>query len=237
MRQVPENGNYLLIGGGKLARHLAHYMQSLDVSFLQWKRYDQSVPELLQFIENQSKVLLCIKDDQLQEFYSSFGREDRQFVHFSGTFSHPKIQGFHPLMTFGQELYDLETYESIHFVGTTEEIHFRETFPFLRNSFSTISEEHKSLYHSLCVLSGNGTTLLWDLIDQEFQKLGLPKEALDPYLKQVSKNIQQGHPGRWSGPWYRQDQSTIEKNQQALQGRPLLNLYQEFKKLSQNSGT
>ena len=68
MRQVPDNPTYLLIGGGRLARHLGFYLKTLGVSFIQWKRHDQSVSELTQLLKKQNTILLCIKDDQLEHF-------------------------------------------------------------------------------------------------------------------------------------------------------------------------
>ncbi len=236
MRQVPKNPSYLLIGGGRLAHHLAYYFQSLEVSFLSWNRRQHSLSDLKQLIDQQDVALLCISDDQLADFYDEHQQPDSIFVHFSGTVSHPGLLGFHPLMTFSEHLYSKNDYQSIHFVGSDDEKIFRQVFPFISNSYSKIKQEQKALYHSLCVLSGNGTTLLWDLIEKEVAKLGLPQQALDPYLKQVAKNILQDQPGRWTGPWYRQDKQTILKNQEALKGLPLYNLYNEFEKLSHTSG-
>jgi hypothetical protein len=145
------------------------------------------------------------------------------------------MTGFHPLMTFGQALYEGSVYQNLHFVGTSSETTFRQTFPNFANSYSTISADQKALYHSLCVLGGNGTTLLWSLIENEFEKLGLPRTALAPYLQQVCQNQLQGQPGRWTGPWYRQDNKTIEAHHKALLNTPLQNLYKELEKLSQST--
>ncbi len=236
MRQVPTNPSYLLIGGGRLAQHLAHYFHCLDVPFQSWNRRQHSTADLQKLIKQQGVCLLCISDDQLTDFFETHQQNSSCFVHFSGTFSHPEILGFHPLMTFSEQLYSLNDYQSIHFVGTDDESLFRSLFPSFVNSYSKIKEDQKALYHSLCVLSGNGTTLLWDLIAKEVEKLGLPQKALDPYLKQVSKNILDDQPGRWTGPWYRHDKKTILKNQEALKNKPLHNLYSEFEKLSHTSG-
>ena len=139
-------------------------------------------------------------------------------------------------MTFAESLYNPEQYRKIHFIGTEEPSVFQKMFPALQNSYSRISEDQKALYHSLCVLSGNGTTLLWDLIEQEFAKMGLPHQAIEPYFQQVVENIEKDLAGRWTGPWYRNDKATIAKNHKALQGRPLQKLYDELTELSQLAG-
>lgn len=236
MRQVPKNPKYLLIGGGRLARHLGFYLKALGVSFIQWKRHDQSIPELVQLLEKQNTVLLCIKDDQIGPFYDQFKDCDALFIHFSGTFSHQEILGFHPLMTFAESLYEIDQYRKIYFTGTSEEALFRQVFPRIQNPYQQITEENKSLYHSLCVLGGNGTTLLWDLVEREFSKLGLSHEAIEPYFRQVAFNIENNLEGRWTGPWYRGDQETIQKNHEALRGMPIQKLYDDLAELSRLAG-
>ena len=235
MRQVPDIPKHLLVGGGRLARHLAFYFEKLYTPYSSWNRNDNSTADLVKKMGSHKNILLCINDDQISDFYDQFKNDAANFIHFSGTLEHSKITGFHPLMSFGHKLYELKDYKKIHFVGTPSENIFREAFPEFPNPYSEITAEQKSLYHSLCVLSGNGTTLLWDLIHQEFKRIGLPESALNPYLQQVSKNIIENQQGRWTGPWYRKDQSTIQKNKVALKDRPLHDLYLEMEKLSAHS--
>jgi hypothetical protein len=236
MRQVPQHPKYLLIGGGRLSRHLSHYFNLLNVTFASWNRNDHSTASLVQSIKDCDVVLLCISDDQLTPFYEQFKEEKTTFVHFSGAFQHLEIHGFHPLMSFGRELYSLERYQEIHFIGIDPIDVFKKIFPQFKNSYSPLPVHKKALYHSLCVLSGNGTTLLWDLVEQEFRKMGLPPEALKPYLEQVTNNIISKQEGRWTGPWYRQDTKTVEANKEALNDQCLLPLYSELEKLSRNTG-
>lgn len=236
MRQVPAKQNYLLIGSGRLAYHLAYYLRHLKCSLECWNRKEQSLTELSKKIDQADIILLCISDDQIADFFKAHNRDNKIFVHFSGSRNFEGVLGFHPLMTFGKELYDINSYSSIHWIGSHAETLFHSVFPKFSNSYSMISADKKSLYHSLCVLSGNGTTLLWDLILQEFSKLGLPQQAIQPYLDQVTKNIISDEQGRWSGPWYRQDKETIELNKQALHNSQLEGLYEEMQKLSQSSG-
>lgn len=236
MRQVPKNPSYLLIGDGRLARHLSHYLGEKSVPVSRWNRNDDSSATLIQKLKTHDYTLLCISDDQLISFYEQFGNGHTQMVHFSGSVEHPQILGFHPLMSFDQGLYDLKTYESIFFIGTSEEKTFRTVFQTLNNSYQKISFEGKKIYHSLCVLSGNGTTLLWDLIEREFEKIGIKGDSLRPYLKQVSENILEDKKGRWSGPWYRHDTKTIDRHRAVLSKHQLGPLYAELENLSRNAG-
>ena len=236
MRQVPQNLKYLLIGGGRLARHMGFYLEKLNAPYSRWNRNDHSTADLIKKLKTHSIILLCINDDQISHFYEQFKNENSLFVHFSGSFEHEEILGFHPLMSFGHKLYELEFYKNIHFVGSHSPSLFSSLFPRLQNTYHQIQAEQKKLYHSLCVTAGNGTTLLWDLVSQEFDKVGLPKEALDFYLKQITENILENHKGRWTGPWYRNDENTIENNKKALDKTELKNLYIEMEKLSHKTG-
>lgn len=236
MRQVPEIPSYLLIGGGRLARHMAHYLNSLGASLTLWNRHDHSTATLVSALNQNPYTLLCINDDQIEGFYKNFADHPTQFVHFSGALNVEEVLGFHPLMSFGAKLYDLETYKAIHFIGTESKEVFKKVFAKFENPYSEISPEQKALYHGVCVLGGNGTTLLWELLANEFQKMGLPEEAMLPYLKQTTENILQQSEGRWTGPWYRKDIETIEKNTKALANQDLGTLYQEMERLSHRIG-
>lgn len=236
MRQVPHIHNYLLIGGGKVAKHMSRYFDLLEIPYSIWSRKLHDESQLISHLKMAQTVLLLISDDQILDFYEKHQRFDNQFVHFSGAFEHSNILGFHPLMSFGEELYDLEIYKKLQFVGTSSELTFRQVFPKIKNHYSKIATDKKAFYHSLCVLGGNGTTLLWDLMATQFKSLGIPKTAVDAYLNQITKNILEDKPGRFTGPWYRNDQQTIAKNKEALQSGTLLDLYNELEKLSATVG-
>ncbi len=236
MRQVPQIADYLLIGDGKVARHLSHYFDRLSIPYSIWCRRLHTQTQLRLLLKKHRNVLLLINDDQIKDFYLKYENPNNQFIHFSGAFEHSKILGFHPLMSFGDDLYSLSTYRDIHFVGSPTEQKFRATFPQLKNKYTQIPKEQKALYHSLCVLSGNGTTLLWDLLETYFKELGIPHQALSIYLRQISKNIIDQKEGRLTGPWYRGDKKTIRNNKKALEQGPLLSLYQEFEKLTEHRG-
>lgn len=231
MGQVPEK-NYLIIGSGRLATHLAFYLNQQSQSFSQWSRRS-SLEDLNTQLANADVVLLAISDDFIVSFYEKLEKKDQLFVHFSGKLYHPKIFGFHPLMTFSLDLYDENFYSYIPFVGDVDEVLFRQTFPQWPNPYYKISSDQKDLYHSLCVLSGNGTTLLWELFQQKVLELGLPSDIGDLFLLKISQNIIQQKDGRLTGPWYRNDRKTIQSHLSALKEQDLDSLYSQFYQLSQ----
>lgn len=231
-RQVPNTPNYLIVGAGRLGRHLAHYFALNKMTFATWDRRSGSVESLAAAMLACDIVLLAIPDSQIGDFYLEWKSSHKVFVHFSGTYHQSEVFGFHPLMTFGFDLYEASVYPSLYFVGTESATEFRRLFPQLPNTYQQISIADKSLYHSLCVLSGNATTLLWELVFREFAALGMDAKALKPYLQQIAANIECEADGRFTGPWYRDDKKTIQQHLSVLDGTPLAPLYKEFHDLS-----
>ncbi len=247
---------YLIIGDGRLSRHLSSYFRAKGISFKTWSRKKEDKKSLYKKIKNCDFPLLCLPDDQILPFWQSLdlskttepeevpektgssilSSSNKQAVHFSGSFFHPDIPGFHPLMTFGMKTYEPEIYEKIPFIGVHESEIFKKIFPELTNPYLKIKKEEQALYHSLCVLAGNGTTLLWDLVIQRLTGMGIDNQHLKPYLQKIFENISSQTQGRWSGPWYRGDKKTIKKNRNSLNGSSLEKLYEHFFELSKQAG-
>ncbi len=231
-RQVPTN-YYLLIGRGRLATHLAAYFEFKNIPFLQWSRVD-SLDDLKKFIPMSQRIFLAISDDAIEPFITTHQLPRDKTIHFSGALSTPLAYQLHPLMTFAKELYEPETYETMAFISTASVFpnsapSLSELIPELSNKHYFIPEGREAFYHALCVLSGNGTTLLWQAAIEQFQKtLGLPVEAVWPYLEQIIFNLQKNPATALTGPWARNDQKTILKNEHALQSTALGSLYQSF---------
>ncbi len=257
VEQVPFK-TYLIVGDGRLARHLSVYFRAKGMAFKTWNRKEENRESLYGKIKNCDFILLCLPDDRISPFWQSLnstrtiGSEgssisgktgqphpsgrSQQAVHFSGSLFHPDIPGFHPLMSFDLKTYEPKIYEEIPFVGIHEPETFKNTFPGLGNPYLRIKKEEQELYHSLCVLAGNGTNLLWDLVGQYFTRMGIENHHLKPYMQKVFENISHQTRGRWSGPWYREDKQTIEKNRNSLNGSPLKKLYEQFFELSKQAG-
>jgi predicted short-subunit dehydrogenase-like oxidoreductase (DUF2520 family) len=87
----------------------------------------------------------------------------------------------------------------------------------------------KSLYHSLCVLSGNFTTMLWQKAFSDFdEKLELDDNLLIPYMEQTFENLRTDRTNALTGPLARKDKATVERNLQALEGDLYQNVYRSF---------
>ena len=223
---------YGLVGDGRLARHMSAYFDQRGIPHLDWSRR-RAQPSSLSPEETLAEaqiLLILLKDEAIVPFIEAHPRlSDRSLLHFSGSLVTERAQGVHPLMTFGPELYDLSTYEAIPFIIEEGGRTFPELFPGLPNPNYTLSKELKPLYHALCVLSGNFTTILWQKLFRDFpQKLNLPPDVALPYLQQVMKNLQTMPTQALTGPLARRDRATISSNLQALSGDGFEEVYRAF---------
>jgi predicted short-subunit dehydrogenase-like oxidoreductase (DUF2520 family) len=219
---------YGLIGRGRLASHLARYFQLEKLPYRQWHR---THPEPLSAgVEGCDVLLLAISDDAIDPFVAANPQlTKRPVVHFSGSLVVDRAHGLHPLMTFGPELYDHDTYRAIPFVSERGRPSFSEVFPTLRNPSWVLDADLKPLYHALCVLAGNFTTMLWGKAFADFeQRLGLPREVLLPYLERTAVNTAAAGESALTGSLVRGDQRTIDRDLAALEGDPYREVYEAF---------
>ncbi|MBI2606454.1 MAG: DUF2520 domain-containing protein [Deltaproteobacteria bacterium] len=232
MRQVPnspQSKRYGIIGDGAVARHFSHYLSLSGIPHLNWSRREFDRLEEKYFSETDA-VLVLIKDGAIEPFIAAHPfLLKKPLVHFSGSLVTGLAAGMHPLMSFGKELYEKQTYASIPFICDAGSEKFQDIFPDLQNPFYEISAALKPLYHSLCVMSGNFTVLLWRKFFKELEsKLGLPRTAALPYLGQIAENLRTRPDGAFTGPLQRKDTRTIENNLAALKHDPYLGVYKSF---------
>lgn len=220
--------NIIIIGNGRMAKHLINWCGLLDIKVSHWHRNQNDQLNL----QNIDSVWLAISDRSLVSFYEETLKSKltgQNVVHFSGSMHHPEMIAAHPLMTFSHELYDLQTYGKIYF-GLTGANSLSEALPGFKNPFFKIRAEDKSLYHALCVATGNLPQLLWSEVLPQFANLKIPQEAVKAYAQQSLTNLFSAGPKAVTGPIVRQDTVTIEKNLSALEkvNLKLKNIYQSF---------
>lgn len=234
---------YLIIGDGRCSRHFRHYLKSLDIPCSTWARsqFTNKIAQRESLIKKSAeatRTLLLIRDDQLELFLQNHPQLRKPTtIHFSGSKTVAGISGVHPLMTFGPELYSLDVYQGMPFIVEDSAPDFAELFPELKNPHAKITANKKSLYHALCVMSGNFTTLLWENVARTFTKeMGLSSSLLLPYLTQTAINNlktleSSGHSvgaSALTGPIARGDVQTIIRNIDSLAGLPERDLYYAF---------
>lgn len=245
MRQVPaqtgplskaanaerSGSKYLIIGDGRLARHLQAYFRFEALPYLNWSRKSEQSKNLETLAEQATHILLAISDSAIEPFLQSHRYlQEKTCVHFSGALVTPLAASAHPLMTFTQETYTHDRYLEIPFVLERGRGILQDLLPGLKNPSFEIDASQKVRYHALCVMSGNFTTLLWEKTFAEFAKLGLPKEVLSPYLNQITENLETSIAGKsvLTGPLVRRDQKTIDGHLKELSADPYADVYRSF---------
>lgn len=236
MGQVPE---LLLIGDGRLARHLSRYFEQLGLCFAQWSRRAHAsgrAPALASLVGSGTHALLAISDSAIEPFVKEHPELGTP-THFSGRLVTPLARGAHPLFSFAGTFYTRELYERIPFIVDEAGPGLKELVPGLPNPEFRIDPKRRERYHALCVLAGNFTTLLWRKFFLELDwELGLPREQALPYLESVVRGLT-GPGAPLSGPLARGDRATIEENIKALGGDPFEEVYRSFVNAYERQGT
>ena len=113
--------HYALLGDGRLARHMRHYLGLLGLPCSGWARNGASpfnthtgsdpAARLRATIDPASHVLLLVADDAVAELLRKYPfLHAHTLVHCAGALSLPGVAGAHPLMTFAGPFYTLEQY-------------------------------------------------------------------------------------------------------------------------------
>ncbi len=256
MGQVPEfagaPAHHLLVGNGKLSRHFAKYFADLNLSFESWRAPRDLTADFFRTFRA-THVWILVSDRaiesvaaRLREGLTEFGTgvlpdgAEPLFLHASGATVVPGVVGAHPLMTFGEVLYDFETYRRVPFVvenrfdGTS----VAGTLGGLPNLAVFLDPEKRALYHSLVSVAGNFPALLWADVFERFEReLGLSRNLLAPFLFRTLANVLASGDDALTGPLVRGDLPTIKNHREALAGTPLSPIYGAFEEFFKSRGS
>jgi len=229
----------ILIGKGKLARHLHHYFHLAEFSHKHFDdARDLSNPDLYRKTREVNSIWILTSDKSIEAVANALKSEmikrdlnpsNYTWIHSSAATSIESMHTFHPLMTFGEDLYSLEQYKAVPLAVISpkaDELASRLALP---NPQFIIPNEQRAFYHASAVMMSNLPILLWSLVSSEAKKkLSLDPSIFHPILKQTLENfISQGE-SALTGPIARKDQASIEKNLAAIAGTPLSAIYQAF---------
>ncbi len=222
--------SYLIAGNGRLSKHFQHYFNSIGVSYRVWSR--NSDLDFNELAESASRVLVLIKDDEIESFIkkNKTGEiKNKIWIHCSGILTTPHAESAHPLMTFGNDLYDLDTYRNLTFITEKERLPLKVLFPELENRSYSIPSQLKNLYHAWCVMAGNFTTILWyNFFSTLKGTFEIPSEAAHHYLKKITDNLIADSTSALTGPFVRNDFDVINKHLLALENESFLKIYKSF---------
>ncbi|OFZ28737.1 MAG: hypothetical protein A2622_06545 [Bdellovibrionales bacterium RIFCSPHIGHO2_01_FULL_40_29] len=229
--RIEHSKTILLIGSGRLAKHLQHWNSLLEKpnTLLTWDR-SQDPHALVKYLNQCHIVWLAIRDSAIIPFYEThLAGSDIPVVHFSGALTDRRLSWAHPLMSFPEGLLAQYVYHSISFaIGANTDLD--QLLPGFKNSSFIVSDEHKPLYHALCVVAGNFPQLLWNEVDKSLAQLQIPDLAFQNYLSQVLQNFLTLKEKSLTGPLVRNDHLTINKNMASLNGTKLQTIYAAFVK-------
>jgi 2-dehydropantoate 2-reductase len=226
-----ESKYYLIIGNGKLAKHLRHYFSLAEIAYYSWNRKEHSLKELTRLSTKTKKILVAIKDDNICLWIKAHKKifTNHIFIHFSARCHIPNSYSIHPLYCFGPKLYDLKEYQMIPFILDQSQTKLTQLIPEIPNPSYHIDYKQKDFYHGMCVLAANFPTLLWQKVNLEFETtLKLPSKIIWLLAQSALKQCQSNPKQALSGPLSRNDQTTISAHLRALANDPYARLYQEF---------
>lgn len=231
------SSSFTLLGSGRAAKHLRHYFNLLGISCRCWGRAESRDGDsrLGDSLRSATHVFLLVTDAAIeplarraQAMAAELDAAERYWIHCSGSLSTPLAWGCHPLMTFPAErLHGWETYRKMAWVVDSQAPAANLLLPRIPNPVFRIDPNQKALYHALCVLSGNVTTLLWQrMIRGLEEQLRIPRAAALPYLSAVSQSIGNNLEAALTGPLARGDEETLARDLSALAGDPYASLLQ-----------
>lgn len=224
---------YLIIGNGRLAKHFCYYFNLLQIKYYQYQRID-NIESLYRKLTLATHVLLLINDDAIDRFIEDNlldFLDKKIIIHCSGALVSKYAYSVHPLMTFSQYLYDIDTYRNIPFICEKRNLEFAQLLPNLNNKFYYIEPENKAYYHAMCVIANNFTTILWQAVKKRMkEKVGVDFSAMEIILKQTMQNIGDNIDDALTGPLIRKDEKTINKHLAVLNSDLISTLYKAFDK-------
>lgn len=190
-----DKSSYLIVGNGNLSKHIQHLFTLKSISFKLWFRGSNKSFESL--CNEAEKILVLIKDDEIINFietYKPLVDQKLIWIHCSGALSTPMAESVHPLMTFNEELYDSEMYDSIPIITENNRPTFKELFPELINPNFQIDSSDKILYHAFSVMSGNFTSILWKSFFNFLTAKNIPQSTAYTYLDGIINNLKKVMP-------------------------------------------
>lgn len=226
---------YLFLGDGRLSKHLSFYLNKEGAQTSVWSR--RSEKDLASVVQEKDILCLGFADKDLSTWAINLRRlfPRHPIVHFSGSAQIPNTLSFHPMMSFGPELYSLSEYRQIPFIGSFGQSPLRDVFPKLKNSYFEISSEKRSHYHALISMAANFPQLLYRELSKELgPSTGLSFETLAPLLRRSLENSLIDPMHAPTGPIERGDHKTISKHLDSLDSPQLKNIYFAFLNLNRS---
>lgn len=219
---------HLIIGSGRLARHLEFYFKSYPFELSLWNRKDHSHEELNHLSSLANWIWIVIRDDAIEDYANLLSQYKQKLIHCSGALITDLASDAHFLSSFGSQLFDLNFYSSIPIVTSTKSLFKNYSELGLKNPIYLIAPSKKLTYHAACVLASPGSVCLWQFYFNELNKWGIPIEHSKALLESTNFNLIHDSKNALTGPWVRQDSETINKNLIGLSNFPEKKIMEAF---------
>ncbi len=232
MRQVP---TYAIIGDGRLARHMTHYLSLLGVSYRQWSRRTHKDDELAPLLSQSTHVLVLLSDTVIVDWVNAHHAKNSEavWVHCSAVVNSSLAFFAHPLFSFPDSLYSLEWYQRIPFFVSSKAPKWEFLLPGLSNPHHSLQEKDRALYHAYCVLANNMTVCTWQhVFSQMKERLGIDSHYLQPYLDGTFEQLKTQWQTALTGPMVRGDWETCQTDVKALSGDSFQGVLESIMKAS-----
>jgi predicted short-subunit dehydrogenase-like oxidoreductase (DUF2520 family) len=242
----------LLIGRGRLARHLHHLLTLREIPHSIHEEARQLLsPNTIDDPCFREEASLCthiwlLVSDQALLPLSRMLREQlpcTPLLHSSAATPVPDAVTLHPLMTFGPALYEEETYDRIpltlfreeleHSPRTADRLQLEGFLSRLANPVRILSSAERTRYHLSCVMYSNLSLLLWEAARRSAPP-SLSVRDFEPILLQTLLNFFDSGLSALTGPLARGDTPTIEAHLGALATGPERELYDAFVRYFEN---
>jgi predicted short-subunit dehydrogenase-like oxidoreductase (DUF2520 family) len=235
----------LLLGRGKLARHLHHLLTlkgiphsiHLDARTLsdQSNGFDSG---FLQKASLSTHVWLLVSDHALGSLSQIIQEKlpGIAILHSSAATPVPGAVTIHPLMTFGPDLYEVAIYDRIPLTLFREELEHAPSggkIPIegflgrLPNPVRILRDHERTRYHLSCVMFSNLSLLLWEAARRS-APASFSASDYEPILLQTALNFFRSGLSALTGPLARGDTPTIESHLRGLKATPEQDLYEAF---------
>ncbi|CAM4391786.1 Predicted oxidoreductase, contains short-chain dehydrogenase (SDR) and DUF2520 domains [Pedobacter westerhofensis] len=247
--------NIVCIGSGNVATHLAIAFKAMGAEILQVWSQDSKNAEILAALTKAKPVMhwedidrsadlyiIAVKDDAIPAVALHLKGVKGILVHTSGATSISVLEGagsgygvLYPLQTFSKtkavDLTNVPFCIEADRPGTLEKI--SAIAHLLSRQVAEVSSDQRKILHLAAVFACNFTNHLYQLSSLLLEQHHLKFDLLKPLITETAQKIQNAVPAEvQTGPAVRDDQETMKKHLQLLQGSPEL---QQIYELLSNS--
>lgn len=242
--------NIVCIGSGNVATHLAIAFKEVGADIVQvWSR-DIKNAEVLAALTKATPIsewsaldlfadcyIIAVKDDAIAEVASHLTAVRGTVLHTSGATSFAVLAGagsgygvMYPLQTFSKtKAVDLTKVPFCIEADKPETLEKISAIAHLLSPLvSEVSSQQRQILHLAAVFACNFSNHLYELSSELLKKNNLNFDLLKPLILETAEKVQNSLPGKvQTGPAVRNDQETMNKHMNLLNGSPeLQKIYQ-----------